>query len=217
MHALSSRSDKAYPLKLESETIPVYCHLTSLGTCGDGGWTLVMKVNGSKSTFHYDSEIWSNRKGFNVSAGMTGLDEQETKLPTYWNTSFTKICLSMKNGEQVNFIMINKTADSLHSLIADGEYRNTSIGRDAWKSLLGSDGSLQLNCNREGFNAHTPFSGHPKARIGILGNEQNDCNSCDSRIGFGTAPDSNTCGNVAAWGADNGNKNIKVMGYIFVQ
>lgn len=44
----SSRSDKAYPLKLESETIPVYCHLTSLGTCGDGGWTLVMKVNGSK-------------------------------------------------------------------------------------------------------------------------------------------------------------------------
>lgn len=123
----------------------------------------------------------------------------------------------MKNGEQVNFIMINKTADSLHSLIADGEYRNTSIGRDAWKSLLGSDGSLQLNCNREGFKAHTPFSGHPKARIGILGNEQNDCNSCDSRIGFGTTPDSNTCGNVAAWGADNGNKNIKAMGYIFVQ
>lgn len=123
----------------------------------------------------------------------------------------------MKNGEQVNFIMINKTADSLHSLIADGEYRNTSIGRDAWKSLLGSDGSLQLNCNREGFNAHTPFSGRPKARIGILGNEQNDCNSCDSRIGFGSGRDSNTCGNVAAWGADNGNKNIKAMGYIYVQ
>ena len=73
---------------------------------------------------------------------MTGFDEQETKLPTYWKTNFTKICLGMKNGEELKFILINKTAESLHSLIADGEYRNTSLGRDAWKSLLGSNGSL---------------------------------------------------------------------------
>ena len=60
----------------------------------------------------------------------------------------------------------------------------------------------------------------PRARIGILSNEQNDCNSCDSRIGFGTGgkPDySNSCGNVAAHQADNGDKNIKTMGYILVQ
>ena len=155
----------------------------------------------------------------NTSAGMTGFDEQETMLPTYWNTNFTKICLGMKIGQKINFVLINKTADSLYSLIADGEYRSTSLGRNAWKMLIGSDGSLQLNCNKEGFNAYT-FSDRPKARIGILGNEQNDCSSCDSRIGFGTGgrPDnSNTCGNVAAWGGDNGDKNIKAMGYIFVQ
>ena len=62
----------------------------------------------------------------------------------------------------------------------------------------------------------------PRARIGILSNEQNDCNSCDSRIGFGTGgqPDySNSCGNAAThlWGSDNGGKNIKTMGYILVQ
>ncbi|PFX28221.1 hypothetical protein AWC38_SpisGene7037 [Stylophora pistillata] len=210
-------SNQSFPLKLGSDTISVYCHVARLGPCGAGGWTLVMKMNGSKDTFHYDSEIWSNKTGFDVSAGMTGLDEKETKLPTYWKTSFTKICLGMKNSEQVNFILINKTADSLHSLIADGKYRNTSNGRDAWKSLLGSNGSLELNCNKEGFNAHTKFSGRPKARIGILGDEQNYCNSSDSRIGFGTGPDSNTCGNVAAWGADNGYRNITAMGYILVQ
>ena len=109
------------------------------------------------------------------------------------------------------------TAESLHSLIADGEYRNTSLGRDAWKSLLGSEGSLQLNCNKEGFNTISPRANQPKARIGILGNDQNDCESCDSRIGFGTAPGANTCGNVAAHTADNGNRNVAVMGYIFVQ
>ena len=170
-----------------------------------------------QNTFNYDSEIWSNKTGLNIQAGMTGLDDQETKLPTYWKTNFTKICLGMKTGGQVNFMLMNKTAESLHSLIADGEYRTTSLGRDAWKSLLGSEGSLQLNCNKEGFNTISPRGSQAKARIGILGNDQNDCESCDSRIGFGTAPGANTCGNMAAFSADNGNRNVAVMGYIFVQ
>ena len=151
---------------------------------------------------------------------MTGFDSQETKLPTYWNTSFSKICLGMKIGQQNNFIVINKQAESLYSLIADGQYRNTSLGRDTWKNLIGSEASLQAKCNKEGFNVVGSSNSHSKARFGILGNEQNDCSSCDSRIGFGTggSPDySNTCGNEATWSPDNGVKHIKAMGYILVQ
>ena len=123
----------------------------------------------------------------------------------------------MKIGEQLNFVVIDKHADSLHSLIADGQYRDTSLGRDTWKTLIGSEASLQPHCNREGFNARTDVS---KARIGILGNDGNNCYRCDSRIGFGAGgypDDSNTCGNEAKWGGDNGDKHIKAMGYIFVQ
>ena len=126
----------------------------------------------------------------------------------------------MKIGQQLKFILIQKTADSLYSLIADGKYRATSLGRDAWKTLLGSQASLQLNCNKEGFNTKSSILVHSRARIGFISNEQNDCASCDSRIGFGTEgyPDnSNTCGNVASHGADNGDKGIKAMGYIFIQ
>ena len=59
------------------------------------------------------------------------------------------------------------------------------------------------------------------ARIGIISNDQNDCESPDSRIGYGMGggPDeSNTCGNAAngSFSPDNGEKNIKAMGYIFV-
>ena len=92
------------------------------------------------------------------------------------------------------------------------------MGRDTWKTLLGSQASLQLNCNREGFNLDEIFIG--KARIGILGNNENHCVSCDSRIGFGTGgypDDNNTCGNEALHGGDNGDKHIKAMGYILVQ
>ena len=72
----------------------------------------------------------------------------------------------------------------------------------------------------EGFNAVGSNGGSSKARIGIIGNEQNDCTSCDSRIGFGAGgyPEgSNTCGNEALHEADKGDKKIKAMGYIFVQ
>ena len=110
------------------------------------------------------------------------------------------------------------TANSLYSLIADGQYRNTSLGLDTWKKLIGSNASLQTNCTKEGFNAASTLS---KARIGILGNEQVDCDSPDSRIGFGTGDprDSNTCGNEAdgRFLPDNGEKHIEAMGYILVQ
>ncbi|KAL9954446.1 hypothetical protein ACROYT_G041987 [Oculina patagonica] len=173
-----------------------------------------------KNTFHYNSTYWSDQNEYNLRGGETGFDTQETKLPTYWNTSFSKICLGMKIGQQINFIVINKQANSLYSLIADGQYRNTSLGRDTWKSLIGTQASLQRNCDKEGFNAVSSDSQHSKARIGWISNQENDCGTCDSRIGFGTggyADDNNTCGNEATHSPDNGEKHIKAMGYILVQ
>ena len=123
--------------------------------------------------------------------------------------------------QKTNFMVINMTADSLHSLIADGQYRSTSLGRDTWKTLIGSEASLQGNCNMEGFNSASTDSDYSKARIGILANNENECTSNDSRIGFGTGgipANTATCGNEAiAYQADNGKKQIQAMGYILVQ
>ena len=123
--------------------------------------------------------------------------------------------------DEKHFILINKTADSLFSLIADGQHRATSLGRETWKSLLGSEGSLQLNYTMEGFNVIGTPTSCAKTRIGIIANDQNGCFACpDSRIGFGSGghPDPlNTCGNAAGYGTDNGDKYLKAMGYILVQ
>ena len=120
----------------------------------------------------------------------------------------------MRIGYDTRFVVISKKASSLHALIADGNYRATSLGRNTWKSLIGSQGSLQPNCNKEGFNVACTWAAGPTrgARIGILSNDQNDCSSCDSKIGFGTGghpDDTNTCG--------NGDRHIKAMGFILVQ
>ena len=173
-----------------------------------------------QKTFHYSSGFWSDKNVYNLAGGKTGFDNQETKLPSYWETRFSKICLGMRSGLTTRFVVIDRSSISLYALIADGTYRALSLGRNKWKSLIGPRASLQRNCNKEGFNVLSGSRSHSKARIGIIANQENHCFSCDSRIGFGTGgshDNSNTCGNEASHSPDNGNKHIKTMGYILVQ
>ena len=81
------------------------------------------------------------------------------------------------------------------------------------------DASLQRWCNHEGFNSHVTSNGFSRVRMGVNGNEQDDCSSHDSRIksGEGGSRYENMCGNRALWSADNRDKNIKEFGYIFIQ
>ncbi|PFX11555.1 Sushi, nidogen and EGF-like domain-containing protein 1, partial [Stylophora pistillata] len=127
---------KLVPLIISEKPVSILCQMGDFG-CGDGGWTPVMKIDGSKI------------------------------------------------DQQLKFIVINKQADSLYSLITDGKYRNTSLGRDTWKKLLGNNTSLQLKCNEEGVNSGCAGK-IASARIGIVTNNEDDCISCDSRLGFGT-------------------------------
>ena len=43
---IRAEGNKSYPLKLGSDVLLVYCHMTDdLGACGSGGWTLATKVD----------------------------------------------------------------------------------------------------------------------------------------------------------------------------
>ena len=121
----------------------------------------------------------------------------------------------MKIAGQIKFASIRRQASSLHALIADGQYRSTSLGRNTWKSLIGPEASLQTGCSREGFNNQC---GSNSARIGFVSNNEASCLSCDSVIGFGsTSFNSNSCGNEAMYDVDNGERHIKAICYILVQ
>ena len=45
-----AKGNRAYLLDVGSRKVPVYCHMTTQGldACEGGGWTLVMKIDGSK-------------------------------------------------------------------------------------------------------------------------------------------------------------------------
>ena len=102
----------------------------------------------------------------------------------------------------------------------DGGYRAISgPNRNSWKGLI-SNSSLQRNCNRQGFNS---YHGYAHARIGIIANQEGDCNSPDSRLGIGTGGTacgqngSVTTGNSARCSADNGDRDIRAYGFVMVR
>ena len=148
---------------------------------------------------------------WNVKEGLNGLRKNEAKLASYHNTPFTKLCLGMKENDVTNWIIVNYNATSLYSVIADGNYRKTNAGRAEWISLI-NGAQLQSKCSKEGFNVKCS-SHNLKLRIGIAGNNENDCDTCDSAIGFGIE--------IKLWKWSCGNINFspqkKTFGYIFVQ
>ena len=129
----------------------------------------------------------------------------------------------MKVNNVTKWIMINHQQSPLFNVIKGGE-KNKNVERNKWLSLM--DGSrLQEKCNKKGFNINIEGdnNSHLKLRIGIIADNENNCKSCDSCIGFGTSvrgcdgkTRKTTCGNIAICGKLN-NKNTAAFGYIFVQ
>ena len=144
----------------------------------------------------------------------TGFDFKEAKLATYSSSSFNQVCLGTTFENQNTFIVINKTADSMFSPIADNVFRATSLGRDTWKKLFGDKGSLEPYCNNEGFNVGCPS---PLARIRIVSNDAQLCTQCGGWIAFGEDPFQSGCMQRASPSSDNGAGTFYAIGYIMVK
>jgi hypothetical protein len=168
-----------------------WCDLnTDTSTDGSkGGWTLVMKVDGSKDTFLYDSAYWTNRVAYNP--GAYPFDTNELKSSAFWTLRFTSIRLLMSSGG--NLVApgqeIEVDGPSLFDIFASGAYRPTYLGRANWKALLPNT-ALQNNCNLEGFNVRPQSneaskSVYPRVRLGVIANDTADCIQVDSFIGVG--------------------------------
>ncbi|XP_020613992.1 uncharacterized protein LOC110052220, partial [Orbicella faveolata] len=99
-------------------------------------------------------------------------------------------------------------------------YRPTGTHPSFTKICLGMKIGQLINFTVINKHANSLYSQIAEGKNPHRGNNENDCNSCDSRIGFGTGgypDDTNTSGNVARHSSDNGDKHLKAIGYILVQ
>ncbi|MCU1282249.1 MAG: Tryptophan synthase alpha chain [bacterium] len=217
--AVPSLTDGVYTLDPDgpggADPFPAYCDMTH----GGGGWTLLMKIDGTQTTFSYASAYWTN--GTTYQPTQYAYDTtNETKLYGFNNMPLNAMRLGMYDPTDSNsrWLEIPRVNSSLAELFTSG-YQATSLGRDAWESLLSSP-SLQLNCNLEGFNTSAAGT---RARIGIVANQEPDCNSPDSRIGIGT--DGANCGqnplsssgDEAYCTPDHGVRSTATFGYVMVR
>lgn len=195
-----------------------YCEMDA----DEGGWTLILKADGTKKTFEFDSPLWTNDTTLNPAS--TNLDHTEAKFVGFSTMPFDELRVGMFDAGTTSFITIPEKGTSLQSVFSNG-YQATSVGKATWKKLIVSP-SLQANCNKEGFNVLGNWGkNYAHVRLGILANQEPDCNAPDSWIGFGgwgadgnNPPKMvvNTVGNYAIWNGP-GNCNTKTFGYIFVR
>ena len=159
--------------------------------------------------------MWTNKEPYNLPGADSAFDLQETKCPVFWNAKLTRLCVGMRTNKFISWVTINHTASSLLAVFKGG-YQPTNLGRAKWFSLVPNP-ALQKYCNKEGFNF-----GRYKwqiIRLGILGNQEEDCYTPDSFVGFGSSFDESiSCGNYAGYNNDNGgDRKTKSFGYILVQ
>lgn len=205
----------------------VYCAQMQDG----GGWTMVLKVDGSKNTFVYGAALWTDANTFNVDPA---LNHTETKLRSFATVPMTELLvgieapIAQEPQLKLKYVKLAAPAANAQALFTGDKYLASSLGRMAWKAWI-PDSSLQLECNREGINVGAPVNAqnYARVRIGIIANENgpNDCNSPNSYIGVGGGGTGGNClpngitttGNRASCGADNGDKDVPGFAVVFVR
>ena len=205
----------------------VYCEQDQSG----GGWTLVIKADGSKNTFPYADAKWTDPNPYMADPT---LDRKETKLQSFATVPVDEVLLGMEaplgqGALQLKYIQFNLDPNppSLASVFMAGTYVATNNPESQWTDLV-TGGGLQDNCKRQGFNATSTANDpttHARVRIGILGNDNMDCASPNSFIGVGASPDGDICdggygattGNGAVCFVDGGKRDIDGFAVVYVR
>lgn len=199
----------------------VYCDMTTEG----GGWTLALKADGRQTTFDYFASLWTDSVLLNDAS--RDVTRTEAKLEPFVRMPYGRLLIRFESpivavGDPVlRSLQVQHTGTSLRATFSGGYVAPAApIGRDAWKTLAGN-GSLQANCNREGFNVQ---AGGISLRLGISSNQENDCGTNDSFVGVGG--NGNPCsavgggnlavGNIASCMPDNGDRKQAAFAWVYL-
>ncbi|MCB9644862.1 MAG: hypothetical protein H6728_17460 [Myxococcales bacterium] len=193
-----------------------YCDMTYAG----GGWTLVLKADGTAQTFNYSSQYWTNNKTYPESGTIDAdLNATEAKLESYWTVPVDEILFQMKTGTDstrsgIAHVKANSMLDILKKA-PDSDF-DQEMGETVWRSLVKTS-SLTKGCKQEGINITDKSGGAITGlRLGFVASDSASCN-LDSAVGFGF-PSSLSVGNrIAAVPEYGGPQVTAAFGYIFVR
>jgi large repetitive protein len=165
----------------DGNSFQVYCDMDNHG----GGWTLVlMTASNDPTTFEYDSQYWDSTALINETVTDPTTDDN-MKNEAYNSLPFIEVRLDMST--QGNSHILASTQNSALTLFNGPQLGITGFNRNNfldWIDVSNSNWNNQPNCNAIGFNLSVD-GGEARCRYGITMNNENDCNTNDSAIGFG--------------------------------
>ncbi len=154
-------------------------------------WTLVMKVDGARTTFQYDSSHWVTASRY--MDGAVDLNRNEAKYVGFNATPFHELRLQTRTGSTERDVVVTvmphpTVASSLVDVILGRVMPAPALlqGPEPWAGVF-PGARLQPMCRRFGFNI-APGGGGTRARvrIGGVGDESTaNCTTPDSWVGVG--------------------------------
>jgi len=158
----------------------VYCDMNTNG----GGWMLAAKVyNNSTKWNGYDSTDWTTIGVFNETESPGYAGHIKTHVYNYFPATVgQRLCYNLLT----NNLYETWTAYTMYGLMNASTLNsvNNRAAWIAWGVAAGVNYSFgsQPNCNQAGTNKNYSYG----ARIGLSMNNEGDCSSNDSFIGFGS-------------------------------
>lgn len=225
-----NRTNGVYWLDHGSGSYQTYCWIDSNS---GGGFHLVAKIDDSSpSAWYYGGQRWTTTTEVNP-AHLLNLNDTEGVNRGYYQyklQSGFRMALHVPTPTVIsNYLFEGKSGKTAKEYFTDSAgTHGTSNSRNNFLNWLAGAGTNfdngfvtnmnnhQPNCNHRGFNAVTATS---STRWGISGNNENDCNSNDSTIGFGCFHSINGTFSNASGGRSTHALNTTryAIGYIFVQ
>ena len=149
-----------------------------------GGWALAMKVDGAQQTFAYSSAYWTDGALLNADA-VTGAGVGEAKLAPFLDLPGDSIRLVMTapNGQTGSPVVVTPGSFTSLRALFSGGYVATTTPLTDWYAAVPGSLTHQPHCNAQGINIANSNVG--TFRIGLIGNNENDCGSVDSIFGVG--------------------------------
>ena len=194
-----------------------YCDMSN------GGYILCAKIpqspNNTSNPWSYSGSRWSSSSPVNESQCQnTGSgDALNRAYYEYQTQTGFRFCMS----SVTNVLTVARGGVTPKDAFTGSQY-NTSLSRNdflGWIPESSSQWNNQPHCNRNGFNRTD--SSNARMRFGHTMNNENECNSNDSAIGFGCYTNNNSSSgtrNCAAGGFRwNGTVRYPYNGWIWVK
>ena len=199
----------------------VYCDMIT----DWGGWTLVLKADGSKNTFNFNSEYWTNNSVYWNQNYLE--DNLEFKNLGFSTINFDNIKLELKTGDYIDSINFNYNSSSLLDLFLNNNNLQFDwYNKNDFMNLV-PNSSLQPNCNAVWLNLKFSNGNQHGIRLWISSNNENNCSSDDSRIWIWLSPRNwlnssvwNICWSTQCRdinGNYTSNKNINSFWYLYIR